>query len=122
MLNSLEMRKRILDLVDHVDEYDETLEWHTVHSTQYEPIKSMEIPYRLKYLEQDLKDFRSLHYQNSSNTETKQYDITEVLWVLNKLSKIRSNSITFNNLGPSNITKSSETTNITFCLHLKLLF
>ena len=26
MLNSLEMRKRILDLVDHVDEYDETLE------------------------------------------------------------------------------------------------
>ena len=79
MLNSLEMRKRILDLVDHVDEYDETLEWHTVHSTQYEPIKSMEIPYRLKYLEQDLKDFQSLRYQNSSNTETKQYDITEVL-------------------------------------------
>ena len=43
MLNSLEMRKRILDLVDHVDEYDETLEWHTVYSTQYEPIKSIEI-------------------------------------------------------------------------------
>ena len=31
-LNSLEMRKRILDLVDHVDEYDETLEWHTVYT------------------------------------------------------------------------------------------
>jgi hypothetical protein len=43
MLNSLEMRKRILDLVDHVDEYDETLEWHTVYYTQYEPIKSIEI-------------------------------------------------------------------------------
>ena len=60
MLNSLEMRKRILDLVDHVDEYDETLEWHTVHSTQYEPIKSIKICYMAQIFRTRLKKVQVL--------------------------------------------------------------